>query len=89
VHLPPSAKLVYKVLEKGGRMTQKDLVRETALPSRTVRYALARLREEDILVEHLYIPDARQSLYGISPTPREASGMMRLFVMGATGAMRP
>jgi hypothetical protein len=53
-------------------MTQKDLVRETALPSRTARDALARLRAENIPVGHLYIPDARQSLYGISPTPREA-----------------
>ncbi|HVP97000.1 winged helix-turn-helix transcriptional regulator [Methanoregula sp.] len=65
-HLPPSAKLVYKVLENGDRLTQKDLIRETSLPSRTVRYALGRLKEEQIVVERYYFTDARQSLYGLN-----------------------
>ena len=38
--LPPSAKLVYKVLEYNGPMTQKDIVEESMLSARTVRYAL-------------------------------------------------
>lgn len=62
-HLPPSAKLVYKILETGGQFTQKDLIRETSLPGRTVRYALGRLKEEEILVERYCFIDARQSLY--------------------------
>ncbi|MCK9581464.1 MAG: winged helix-turn-helix transcriptional regulator [Methanoregula sp.] len=70
-HLPPSAKLVYKVLESEGLLTQKDLIRETSLPSRTVRYALARLREEKILVERYYFTDARQSLYGLALKKQE------------------
>ena len=70
-HLPPSAKLVYKVLESGGQLTQKDLIRETSLPSRTVRYALNRLREEKILVEHYYFTDARQSLYTLNLQEQE------------------
>jgi DNA-binding GntR family transcriptional regulator len=57
---------VYKVLETGSQLTQKELIRETALPSRTVRYALNRLRDENILVERHYFVDARQSLYGLS-----------------------
>jgi len=61
-HLPPSAKLVY--------ITQKDLIRETSLPARTVRYALSRLKEEEILIERHYFIDARQSLYGLNiPKP--------------------
>jgi transcription initiation factor IIE alpha subunit len=56
---------VYKVLESGEQFTQKDLIRETSLPSRTVRYALGRLKEEQILVERHYFTDARQSLYGL------------------------
>ncbi len=44
--LPPSAKLVYKVLETGGQLTQKDIVARSYLPNRTVRYALGRLREK-------------------------------------------
>jgi len=56
---------VYKVLETGNHLTQKDLVRETSLPSRTVRYALGRLKQENIIVERYYFTDARQSLYGL------------------------
>jgi transcription initiation factor IIE alpha subunit len=65
-HLPPSAKLVYKVLENGGQLTQKDLIRETSLPSRTVRYAINRLKDEQFLIERHYFIDARQSLYGLN-----------------------
>ena len=57
---------MYKVLETGGQLTQKDLIRETALPSRTVRYALNRLKDENILIERHYFTDARQSLYGLN-----------------------
>lgn len=63
--LPPSAKLVFKILEKGGLLTQKDIARESYLPARTVRYALDRLKKKNILEERFYFKDARQSLYGI------------------------
>jgi hypothetical protein len=59
------------VLETGGQLTQKDLIRETALPSRTVRYALDRLKHENILIERHYFIDARQSLYGLNPPNKE------------------
>ena len=62
---------MYKVLETNGQLTQKDLIRETSLPSRTVRYALNRLRAEEILIEHYYFIDARQSLYGLNTKPQE------------------
>ncbi|MDD1703824.1 MAG: winged helix-turn-helix transcriptional regulator [Methanoregula sp.] len=58
---------MYKVLETGGQLTQKDLIRETSLPSRTVRYALNRLKDEQFLIERHYFIDARQSLYGLIP----------------------
>lgn len=63
--LPPSVKLVLKVLEYRGLMTQKELVSESFLPPRTVRYALNRLKKEGILEERLYYKDARQCLYGV------------------------
>ncbi|PWB56169.1 MAG: hypothetical protein C3F06_01365 [Candidatus Methanoperedenaceae archaeon] len=65
-HLPPSAKLVFKVLESSGFLTQKDIARQTYLPARTVRYALNRLKEENVLQERFYFQDARQSLYGLN-----------------------
>ncbi|MCZ7358186.1 MAG: hypothetical protein O8C66_01875 [Candidatus Methanoperedens sp.] len=52
-------------------MTQKDIVRQTYLPARTVRYALNRLKEENVLQERFYFQDARQSLYGLNRTSGE------------------
>ena len=73
--LPPSAKLVYKVLEYNGPMTQKDIVEESMLSARTVRYALERLEEIDIVTEDVYFADARQNLYEIeSPVDAAADG---------------
>ena len=63
--LPPSAKLVYKVLEYKGPMTQKDIVEESMLSARTVRYALERLEDIEIVTEDVYFADARQNLYEI------------------------
>jgi transcription initiation factor IIE alpha subunit len=62
---------VFKVLENGSQLTQKDLIRETSLPSRTVRYALNRLKDEQFLIERHCFIDARQSLYGLNRPQRE------------------
>ncbi|WP_342765645.1 helix-turn-helix domain-containing protein [Methanolobus chelungpuianus] len=64
--LPPSAKLVFNVLKANGQMTQKDIIRETVLPSRTVRYAISRLKDEQILMERFNFIDSRQSFYEIN-----------------------
>lgn len=64
--VPPSAKLVYKVLEYNGPLTQKQIVERSMLSQRTVRDALARLREIGIVSEEVYIPDARQNLYELT-----------------------
>jgi len=64
--LPPSAKLVYKVLEYNGPLTQKGIVEESMLSARTVRYALERLEEIDVVDEDVYFADARQNLYEIA-----------------------
>jgi DNA-binding Lrp family transcriptional regulator len=70
--LPPSAKLVYKVLEYDGPLTQKGIVEESMLSARTVRYALERLDEVGVIEEDVYFADARQNLYEIVDQPAEA-----------------
>ncbi|MHB9288605.1 ArsR family transcriptional regulator [Halobacteriales archaeon Cl-PHB] len=70
--LPPSAKLVYKVLEYDGPLTQKGIVEESMLSARTVRYALERLDEVGVVEEDVYFADARQNLYEITEEPPEA-----------------
>lgn len=64
--LPPSAKLVYKVLEYEGPMTQKKLVEQSLLSARTVRYALTRLEETNVVEEQFHFADARQKLYELA-----------------------
>ncbi|WP_292486680.1 winged helix-turn-helix domain-containing protein [Methanohalobium sp.] len=54
-----------KILEYRGFLTQKEIADESYLPSRTVRYALNRLKHEGLLTEKFYFKDARQSLYGL------------------------
>ena len=71
--LPPSAKLVYKVLEYNGAMTQKDIVEESMLSARTVRYALERLEDIEIVSEDVYFADARQNLYELTEAGEAAT----------------
>lgn len=66
--LPPSAKLVYKVLEYDGKMTQRQLVEETRLSARTVRYALNELQSVDAIEKDIYFADARKRLYSLPAT---------------------
>ena len=61
--LPPSAKLVAKVLEYNDTMTQQQIAEETLLPARTVRYALSRLDEENVVESRFSFSDARKRLY--------------------------
>lgn len=63
--LPPSAKLVLKVIEHDGTMTQSELADQTRLPRRTVRDATGRLQEIGVVEERPYFRDARQSLYAL------------------------
>jgi len=61
--LPPSAKLVAKVLEGDVRLSQGELAEETLLPDRTVRYALNRLEEAGLVGSHYSTRDARKRVY--------------------------
>lgn len=64
--LPPSAKLVAKVLEYEDTLTQSQLAEETLLPPRTVRYALSRLEEVGAVESRFSFSDARKRLYTLS-----------------------
>ena len=61
--LPPSAKLVAKVLEYNDQLTQSQLAEETLLPARTVRYALTRLEEVGVVDSRFSFADARKRVY--------------------------
>jgi len=65
-NLPPSAKLVAKVLEYNDTLTQSQLAEETLLPARTVRYALTRLEEQDVVESRFSFSDARKRIYTLA-----------------------
>ncbi|MFB6205371.1 MAG: hypothetical protein ABEJ05_02430 [Haloglomus sp.] len=61
--LPPSAKLVYLVLQEQGESTQQQLVAETLLSARTIRHALGDLENAGVVDSRHSFVDARQKLY--------------------------
>jgi len=61
--LPPSAKLVAKVLETDAPLSQGQLVEESLLPDRTVRYALNRLEDSGLVGSRYSFRDARKQVY--------------------------
>jgi DNA-binding MarR family transcriptional regulator len=61
--LPPSAKLVAKVLETDAPLSQGQLAEESLLPDRTVRYALNRLEESELVDSRYSFHDARKQVY--------------------------
>ena len=66
-NMPPSSKLLLKILEyEGGSMSQKELVKKTMLPERTVRLAMSHLLEKGYVKKKVSIRDSRQKIYEIS-----------------------
>ena len=61
--LPPSAKLVYYVLEKHDRLDQSALAAETRLSARTVRFAIDKLDDANLVEDGVCPTDARRSVY--------------------------
>ena len=61
--LPPSAKLVRKVLEYEGPLTYEELADETTLARSTLKDALEELRERDLVRRQYRTDDARTHLY--------------------------
>ena len=65
-NMPPSSKLLLKILEYEGAMTQKELTKKTMLPDRTVRMAMSHLLEKGYVTKKVSIRDSRQKIYEIS-----------------------
>ena len=72
--LPPSAKLVYYVLDEEGRFDQTGLAEETRLSTRTVRFAVEKLTEVGLVKEGLCPRDARRSVYAPVPESEREPG---------------
>ncbi|GAB7009335.1 ArsR family transcriptional regulator [Halorubrum trueperi] len=72
--LPPSAKLVYYVLDEEGRFDQTGLADETRLSTRTVRFAVEKLTDVGLVEEGLCPRDARRSVYATASESERPTG---------------
>jgi len=61
--MPRSAKLVCEILESKGPLSCKELIKETRLPSITLRYVFSKLKSMQIIVEQISLKDARKRLF--------------------------
>ena len=64
--LPKSAKRLILVLAEQGQLTQKELINQTRIPAKTVRYALKKLIENNLVVSQHNLEDMRSMFYGLS-----------------------
>ncbi len=71
--LPPSAKLIAKVLEYNGMLTQSELAKRSRFSPRTTRYALQKLENSGVVESEISLKDARHSLYTLKVEPRFCS----------------
>ena len=67
--LPPSAKLIVKVLEYNGTLTQSELADKSRLSPRTVRHGLKELDQAGVVDSEISLADARQQLYSLKVQP--------------------
>ena len=67
--LPPSAKLIAKVLEYNGTLTQSELAEKSRLSPRTTRHALQKLEDAGVVESEISLADARQHLYALKVEP--------------------
>ncbi len=60
---PPSAKFIARMLQYEGNMTQKEIIKVTSLPPRTVRSALKYLTDHGVIETQTSLRDARYTIY--------------------------
>ena len=61
------------MLEFEEQLTQKEIIDETMLPPRTVRYALSLLISEGFIQKHVSLRDSRQGLYRVLKKMKKTS----------------
>jgi len=65
--LPKSSKRLIVKLSEKGQMTQKELIEAVGMPAKTVRYALKRLSELNLIVSTPNLQDMRSMFYQLNP----------------------
>lgn len=63
--LSPSSKFILYLLKQRGPLCQRDILKKTLLPKRTVAYALKKLQEKNFIVKSKDKADKRVSIFEI------------------------
>ena len=66
ISMPRSARIVYKTIIEYGKITPKELIENTVLTARTVRFALTYLKKNNYVRRIPCLMDMRSSYYVIS-----------------------
>jgi DNA-binding MarR family transcriptional regulator len=65
--LPRSAKEVYSIIINEGPLSSKEIVKKVSCSTRSVRYALKLLLDQEYVRKYPCLNDMRQTLYSITP----------------------
>ncbi|MHA1293628.1 MAG: MarR family transcriptional regulator [Promethearchaeota archaeon] len=63
ISLSPSSKFILYLLKQRGTLTQKEILKKTLLPKRTVAYSLKRLQDKHFVKKTKDIKDKRVSIF--------------------------
>lgn len=66
--LPKSAQTILNILKDGNPQTFNELFELTSIAPRTIRFALRRLNDKELIIRKLNFRDGRQVLYQIKNT---------------------
>jgi len=64
--LSPSSKFILYLLKQRGPLTQKDILKKSLLPKRTVAYALRSLQEKKFISKSKDVKDKRLSIFEVN-----------------------
>ena len=65
ISLPPSSKFILYLLKRKGVLSQKQIIRKSLLPKRTVVYSLKKLAEQDFIRKFSDGKDKRIRFYEV------------------------
>jgi len=65
ISLPPSSKFILYLLKRKGALSQRQIIKKSLLPKRTVVYSLKKLAEQDFIRKYSDGKDKRIRFYEI------------------------
>lgn len=61
-----SVRRIFNLLKAGKLLSTEEINRSTGMPPRTVRYAINKLKDKNLLIEYRSLRDMRKVKYGVN-----------------------